>query len=125
MSNLTPPEAAQLALAVIQKVRKTFPQHKQLTMSSVATLMAVLANPGIKQADLETTVGGVKGGALSKQLDLFSARHDKTSEARKLVVKERNSENLKNNDIIVTEEGQRFAIEFADYLNKQLHRLKR
>ncbi|GAA0687529.1 hypothetical protein ISN75_14245 [Dyella marensis] len=125
MSNLTPSEAAQFAFSVIQKLRQSFPDQKQLTLSSTATLLAVLANPGIKQADLEDAVGGVKGGGLSKQLDMFSARHDKTSEAKKLIVKERNSINLKHNDIIVTEEGQRFAIEFATFLNKKLDRLQR
>jgi DNA-binding MarR family transcriptional regulator len=125
MSTLTPAEAAKLAFSLIQKIRQTFPDQKQLTLSSAATLMAVLANPGIKQADLEQAVGGVKTGALSKQLDLFSARHDKSTEAKKLIVKERNSENLKLNDIIVTEEGQRFAIDFAHFVNKQLDRLQR
>jgi DNA-binding MarR family transcriptional regulator len=125
MKNLTPPEAAHLAFAVIQKIRASFPQHSQLTLTSAATLLAVLENPGIKQNDLERLVGNVNAGTLSKQIDIFSARSDDSPDAKKLIVKERNSINLKTNDVIVTEEGQRYSIDFADFLNKQLQRLDR
>jgi len=123
MNELSPDDAAKLAFVVIQKLRSAYKDNKQFSLATAATLTASLANPGIRQGDVVSLIGGLQGGAVSKQLDILEARDGKPGQPR-FVYKTRNELNRKENDIIITEEGERFKKELATLINKTLRSSK-
>lgn len=116
---LTPTEAAQFALEVVKHLRETFDKAKGMSLATNATLLAALATPGSTQAALLQSVGSLSPGAISKQLDLLEGRNAPSDRPR-LIYKTRNELYRKENDVIVTEEGQRFAASLAKRLNRLL-----
>lgn len=83
------------------------------------SLLAALKNPGTLQSDLLAEVGGVKDTALSRQLDILECveRPGFSVTGKRLVRREKNPRYRASNDIYLTEEGERFARDFATYFN--------
>lgn len=117
MNEISPHDAIKLTYLIIQKLRQTYQGNKQFSLATAATLMASLSNPGMRQSDIIPLIGGLSSGSVSKQLDILEAR-DPTPGQPRFVRKVRNDENRKENDILVTEEGERFMLELAKLINK-------
>ena len=119
MKKLTTSEALELAMSVLQMIRQAYPDHAQFPLAAAATLVACLSTPGVRQGDLTEMVGDLSGAAIGRQLDILQAR-GRGEDAPRLIYKTKNAENFRENDIVVTEQGQQFMRALTDEINRRL-----
>jgi len=123
MISMTPTDSAHVMLELIRFVRTQTQTGPKFTLANLATLFAVCENPGATQPDIASAVGSIDPATLTRHLNLLSGLS--TSEdmgVKPLVYTQRNVQNRRFNDVYLTEEGQRFANDFAAHFSKIINR---
>jgi DNA-binding MarR family transcriptional regulator len=110
-------------LELIRYIRAQTQAGPKFTLANLGTLFAVCENPGATQPDIANAVGAIDPATLTRHLNLLSGlSKSEDMGVPPLVYTQRNVQNRRFNDVYLTEEGKKFAEDFAVHFSKLMNR---